>query len=121
MRNFNEKFNEMAFEPDYPQESKLREDSVGITERAHMIMDNAHSLSSVIRTLRAVNMDRMADDIESVQHHILMLAKEMPIIVNKELNEGIAHGQHMMGGLLMVAMKLGDKEGEVARLKAGQK
>lgn len=120
MKDFEKYFGTGPGEDKYPSSSGLPENGPGMTERAHEIMSWARDLTSVVRTLRAVNMDRMADEIELTQVRITMLAGEIPGIVNKELDASIAHGQAMIGGLLGVAMKMGDQAGEIERLKKNQ-
>ena len=83
---------------------KYADNGGGITARALDIMDDARDLNSVIETLRAVNMDRLANKVSAIQWRILQTAEPISGIVSKELNESIAHGQHMMGGLLMLAL-----------------
>ena len=80
------------------------DNGAGITARAFDIISDAQDLSSIIGTLRDVNMDRLADRLELIQHRIIMRASPIHSIVSKELSESIAHGQHMVGGLLMLAL-----------------
>jgi hypothetical protein len=83
---------------------KYADNGVGITARAHAIMDYASDLEDVVETLRAVNMDRLANRVAGIQKMVIATARPISGIVGKELNESIAHGQHMMGGLLMLVL-----------------
>ena len=78
----------------------------GITSRALDIEAHARDLNYVIQTLRAVNMDRLADEVSSVKKSIIDLVQPIPGLVNKELDQGLAHGREMMSGLLMVGLKM---------------
>jgi hypothetical protein len=98
-------------------QSQFQDDLSGITARAHAIINDAREMSHAIRTLRAVNMDRLADELEAIQRRITATAEPISGVVMKELDAGIKHGQTMMGGLLMVGLKMAGQESEIARLK----
>lgn len=77
---------------------------LSITARAHTIMNATLEISDVAAVLRQVNMDRLASRLEFIADLIHETAKPIPKMEITDLNESIAHGQHMMGGLLMLAL-----------------
>ncbi|MFM0141789.1 hypothetical protein [Paraburkholderia sp. RL18-085-BIA-A] len=82
---------------------------LSITARAHKIMNATRMIDDVAMVLREVNMDRLAGRLEGVSEFINEMAEPIPKMVSDDLNENIAHGQHMMGGLLMLALKQGEE------------
>lgn len=78
---------------------------LSIIARAHKIMNATRMIDDVAMVLREVNMDRLAGRLEGVSEFINEMAEPIPKMVSDDLNENIAHGRHMMGGLLMLALK----------------
>lgn len=95
-------------------------DGPGLSARAHDIMAACDDLEAVTRVLHQVNMDRLATHVEYAMMTIRVLAAQIPAIVNSELDKNIAHGKTMMGGLLGVAMRMGELTTENDALKAGK-
>ncbi len=81
-----------------------REGVSGITRRALDASNVARELSYVISTLRAVNMDRLANQVESVQIGIINLLEPIPRMVNTDVQKQIDHGHHMLSGVLQLAL-----------------
>jgi hypothetical protein len=75
-----------------------------VTEMARMITRLAGQLSHSVYTLRAVNMDRLADSIESAQAGILEAAEAIPKIEMGHLREDFQHHEQMMGSWLKFAL-----------------
>lgn len=105
-KEMREEFHSISEDDDLSSKPVYADNNAGITSRALDIIADAQDLSSVISTLRAVNMDRLAATIASIQHRIIATAEPIPHIVRKELDESIAHGRHMLGGVMMLGMKL---------------
>jgi hypothetical protein len=99
---------------DYDKFVEQQGEEQGILARAQSISKCAGGLLYVADTLRAVNMDRLAAQIEGIYTTITDLADPIPGLVIGELNQNIAHGQHMVGGLLQVALKMADLETKAA-------
>jgi hypothetical protein len=78
---------------------------MNITARAHAIMNMTLTITDVALVLREVNMDRLANRLEVAAKFINEIAEPIPKMVSDDLHESISHGQHMMGGLLMLALK----------------
>lgn len=81
-----------------------QEEQMSIIARAHAIMNATFGISEVAEVLRQVNMDRLATRLEFIAEMIHETAKPIPKMVGDDLSESIAHGQHMMSGLLMLAL-----------------
>lgn len=94
----------LAYTEEAEMPDEYADNGAGITARAHAIMGYASELEDVVGTLQAVNMDRLASRVAGIQKMVIATARPISGIVGKELNESIAHGQHMMGGLLMLAL-----------------
>lgn len=96
-------------DPDsYPSDKEFVDTNMGIMARAHAILRITEDLHDIAHILREVNMDRLANRLTGSAKYIAEMAAPIPGIVTKELNEGIAHGEHMMGGLLHLALKMSD-------------
>lgn len=98
-------------------DSQFEENGPGITKRVHEIQQRARQIDNIAQNLLAVGLELPAREIFALTQDIQALCELIPKIVIKELDESIAHGQHMMGGLLAVALKMGDKDGQIHRLE----
>lgn len=92
------------------------DNGTGITARAHSIMNMTQDIHGVARKLSAVGLDKVADELTFLADAIHAKAKPISGIVAHELNASIAHGQHMMVGLLGVAMNMSEKDGKLNKL-----
>lgn len=86
-------------------DAEIAEEGVSsITRRVHDASAIAEFISYVIRTLRAVNMDRLADKVESVQIGIINILEPIPRIVYNDVRGQIDHSKHMIGGFLELVL-----------------
>ncbi|NPT59046.1 hypothetical protein [Paraburkholderia elongata] len=81
------------------------DEHLSIMARAHKIMNATRNIEDVAMVLREVNMDRLAGRLEWVAEFINEMAGPIPKMVSDDLSANIAHSQHMVGGMLMLALK----------------
>jgi hypothetical protein len=98
-------------------DSRFAENGAGITQRVHDIQARARQIDQVANNLMAVGMELPARQLFAMTQDIRDLCEPIPKIVLKELDSSIAHGKHMMGGLLAVALKMGEKDGQIHELE----
>jgi len=78
-----------------------------ITDHACAIGSYADDLDHVVRTLRAVNMDRLAEQVQFAKDAILAAVSDITYLVSADLDKQIKHNGDMLGSLLDIAVKCG--------------
>lgn len=119
MKNFKEERSWLTFPDDSEgiDDSRFSDNGPGITQRVHEIQRRARQIDIVAKNLLAVGLELPARELLALTQDIEYLCEPIGKIVIKELEQSIAHGQHMMGGLLGVALKMGEKDGQIHELE----
>lgn len=119
MKKFNEERSWLTFPDDSEgiDDSRFPDNGPGIMDRAHEIQRRAQQIDRVANNLLSVGLELPARQLLALTQDIKDLSEPIGKIVMKELHQSIAHGQHMMGGLLGVALKMGEKEGQIRELE----